>query len=50
VTRAAKLAADPTAGEEPIGLARLMQADEVFLTSSVAGQRTATLELTPVLS
>jgi len=50
VTRAAKLAADPTAGEEPIELARLIQADEVFLTSSVAGQRTATLELTPVLS
>ena len=50
VTRAAKLADNPNAREEPIELARLMQADEVFLTSSVAGQRTATLELAPALS
>jgi anthranilate/para-aminobenzoate synthase component I/branched-subunit amino acid aminotransferase/4-amino-4-deoxychorismate lyase len=43
VTRADRLAADPSAREEPIALERLARAPSVFLTSSIAGRRPARL-------
>jgi para-aminobenzoate synthetase/4-amino-4-deoxychorismate lyase len=43
VTRAARLAADPAAREEPISLQRLARAPRVFLNSSIAGRRAARL-------
>ena len=43
VTRARLLADDPSAGSEPLELARLARAGEVFLTSSIAGRRAAVL-------
>ncbi len=43
VTRAHRLAAEPSAREEPIPLERLREAPGVFLTSSIAGCRTARL-------
>jgi para-aminobenzoate synthetase/4-amino-4-deoxychorismate lyase len=43
VTRADRLAADPSAAEEPISLERLAHAPSVFLTSSIAGCRAAAL-------
>jgi para-aminobenzoate synthetase/4-amino-4-deoxychorismate lyase len=43
VTRAALLADEPGALEEPIDLARLQRADTVFLTSSISGRRPAAL-------
>jgi para-aminobenzoate synthetase / 4-amino-4-deoxychorismate lyase len=43
ITRAALLAQAPRAGEEPIELARLLRAEEVFLTSSIAGRHVAAL-------
>ena len=42
-TRAALLAADPAAREEPFDLARLARADAVFLTSSISGRHPARL-------
>ena len=41
--RAALLAADPAAREEPFDLARLARADAVFLTSSISGRHPARL-------
>ncbi|HET7050405.1 MAG TPA: bifunctional anthranilate synthase component I family protein/class IV aminotransferase [Solirubrobacteraceae bacterium] len=43
VTRAALLAADRSAREEPIDLERLARADAVFLTSSISRRRAARL-------
>jgi para-aminobenzoate synthetase/4-amino-4-deoxychorismate lyase len=43
VTRAAILAAEPAAREEPIELARLANADCVFLSSSISGRHPARL-------
>ncbi len=42
-TRAAVLAADRSARQEPIDLVRLARADDVFLTSSIAGRHPARL-------
>ncbi len=42
--RAALLAADPRAREEPVDLARLTRADAVFLTSSIRGRHPARLQ------
>jgi para-aminobenzoate synthetase/4-amino-4-deoxychorismate lyase len=43
VTRAALLADDASAREEPIDLTRLEQADAIFLTSSISGRHPARL-------
>jgi para-aminobenzoate synthetase/4-amino-4-deoxychorismate lyase len=43
ITRAALLAQSPSAREEPLELARLLRADEIFLTSSITGRHRATL-------
>jgi para-aminobenzoate synthetase / 4-amino-4-deoxychorismate lyase len=43
VTRARLLTHEPSAREEPIDLARLEAADEIVLTSSISGRRTALL-------
>jgi para-aminobenzoate synthetase/4-amino-4-deoxychorismate lyase len=43
ITRAALLAQAPCAREEPLEVARLLRAEEVFLTSSIAGRHTAAL-------
>jgi para-aminobenzoate synthetase/4-amino-4-deoxychorismate lyase len=42
-TRAALLAADKSARDEPVDLVRLARADSVFLTSSIAGRHPARL-------
>jgi para-aminobenzoate synthetase/4-amino-4-deoxychorismate lyase len=47
VTRAALLAGDPTAREEPITLERLRAVRAVFLTSSIAGRHAARCDLGP---
>jgi para-aminobenzoate synthetase/4-amino-4-deoxychorismate lyase len=43
VTRAALLAAERSAGEEPISYERLRAADGIFLTSAISGRRVAHL-------
>jgi para-aminobenzoate synthetase/4-amino-4-deoxychorismate lyase len=43
ITRAVLLAQAPSAREEPVELARLMRAEQIFLTSSIAGRHAATL-------
>lgn len=50
VTRAALLAREPSAREEPIELARLEHAEEIFLTSSIAGAHPAALPASPSVS
>ena len=43
LTRAALLATEQSAREEPIELARLQRADAVFLTASISGRHPAEL-------
>jgi anthranilate/para-aminobenzoate synthase component I len=47
ITRAATLADNPSALQEPIELTRLENADSIFLTSSIAGRRPAVMRRRP---